>query len=430
VPGNDTTVGMPIYLPALDTINKLCVDATHGGTLKLPQSPGFALTVLPGSATFPGGSHQGCISVTPVHGDKVPMAPGFGQQPRFIVTIQPVGTMFNPPAAITLPNVDGLKPKAVTEMYSYDHDLGMFVAIGTGTVSDDGSAIASNPGVGVLKAGWHCGGNPNSTGSAGTCPQCQACQGSQCGPDLSATTCDDHLFCTTNDICVFGTCQGTPIADTDGGSQSATFGKDGAGISLGPFELSVNIFTILGIAKVPEFEIKYELKNINSCCEKQQGATVINTEKTWGIKVSVESSPVPIPGISVVCCTLPLIGGVDIVKFGFFLVGGGSLEGQIKSTANQCDGSTDRAGIVTDTFTGSIEALAQALGPDFFKADVKGTTGVSGVGTVSNGALSLTANWTGLEVSGEVDLVSLFKISVDYVLVNPRSLGTVSIAIP
>ena len=121
--------------------------------------------MLPGSATFPGGSRQGCVTVTPVNGDKVPMSPGFGQQPRFIVTIQPVGTKFDPPAPMTLPNVDGLKPNAVTEMYSYDHDLGMFVAIGTGTVSTDGSVIVSNPGVGVLKAGWHCGGDPNTTGS-------------------------------------------------------------------------------------------------------------------------------------------------------------------------------------------------------------------------------------------------------------------------
>ena len=78
------------------------------------------------------GSKTGCVSVTVVHGDKVPMVPGFGQQPRFIVTIQPAGAHFNPPAAITLPNVDGLKPREVTEMYSFDHDIGSFVAIGTG----------------------------------------------------------------------------------------------------------------------------------------------------------------------------------------------------------------------------------------------------------------------------------------------------------
>jgi hypothetical protein len=113
------------------------------------------------------------------------MSPGFGQQPRFVVTIQPVGTLFNPPAQLTLPNVDGLAPRAMTEMYSYDHDLAAFVSIGTGTVSEDGAVIVSDPGVGVIKAGWHCGGNPNPTGSAGTCPTCQRCQGTQCVPDTA-----------------------------------------------------------------------------------------------------------------------------------------------------------------------------------------------------------------------------------------------------
>ena len=45
-------------------------------------------------------------------------------------------------------------------MYSFDHDLGIFVSIGTGTVSEDGMLVKSDPGVGVVKAGWHCGGNP------------------------------------------------------------------------------------------------------------------------------------------------------------------------------------------------------------------------------------------------------------------------------
>jgi len=166
ISGQNNTVGSPIYLPQLNPANKVCVTDSTGGTLTIPDAPGFSLTIAPGSATFPGGSRTGCVTVTPVNMDKVPMVPGFGQQPRFVITVQPVGTMFNPPAALTFPNVDGLAPRAVTEMYSYDHDLASFVAIGSATVSDDGSVIRSDPGVGVLKAGWHCGGDPNTTGSA------------------------------------------------------------------------------------------------------------------------------------------------------------------------------------------------------------------------------------------------------------------------
>jgi hypothetical protein len=205
VAGNDNTVGMPIYLPALDTVNKVCVDETHGGILTLPQYPGFALNIAAGSATFPGGSRSGCVSATPVNGDKVPMAPGFGQQPRFIVTIQPVGTIFSPPAAMTLPNVDGLAPKAVTEMYSYDHDLAMFVAIGTGTVSNDGSVIQSDPGVGVVKAGWHCGGDPNTAGTVADCAACNICNGTTCVADPS----QNSNACTVsgvNGVCCNGNC--------------------------------------------------------------------------------------------------------------------------------------------------------------------------------------------------------------------------------
>jgi hypothetical protein len=53
--------------------------------------------------TFPGGTKEGCVSVTVVNGDKIPMVPGFGQQPRFIVTIQPAGAVFNPPAPMARP---------------------------------------------------------------------------------------------------------------------------------------------------------------------------------------------------------------------------------------------------------------------------------------------------------------------------------------
>ena len=164
IPGRDNTTGRPIYLLPLDVPNGLQVSETVGGTITLLEIPGFSLIVEPGSATFPGGGQSGVVSVTAVHADKVP---NFGQQPRLVVTIQPPGVIFDPPAQVTYPNLDGLAPGEITEFYSFDHDMGTFVAIGTGSVSEDGTVIQSDPGVGILKGGWQCAGNPQPTG------QCQ-----------------------------------------------------------------------------------------------------------------------------------------------------------------------------------------------------------------------------------------------------------------
>jgi len=210
ISGRDNTINMPIYLLPIDLAHGLQVDETHGGTLTLPAVLGFSLDVAAGSVTFPGGSKSGVVSVTAVHSDRVPMVPNFGQQPRFIVTIQPAGARFDPPARLTLPNVEGLAPGQVTEFYSFDHDLGHFVSIGPATVTNDGMLIVSNPGVGIVKAGWHCGGNSATSGTPHSCPTCQKCVNDCCVPDDSQT-CDDKDKCTVNDKCQGGVCKGDPV---------------------------------------------------------------------------------------------------------------------------------------------------------------------------------------------------------------------------
>jgi hypothetical protein len=206
VPGRAMILGVPIHLPELDPAGQLCVTAARGGTLRLPAAPGFSLTVAPGSATFPGGSHSGCISAAPVDVDKLPMTDGPGHPPRFLVTIQPLGTTFNPPAALTLPNVGGLEPRQIAEMYSYDHELAAFTAIGTGTVNAGGSVIASDPGAGVRKAGWHGGGDPAVRGTAPACEECNIFGETACVADPRV----NHALCQFPDgsrgVCGNGVC--------------------------------------------------------------------------------------------------------------------------------------------------------------------------------------------------------------------------------
>jgi Glucodextranase, domain B/Carboxypeptidase regulatory-like domain len=204
VPGRNNSLRMPVYLLPLDLASGITVDETHGGTIKLSPLPGFALTIQPGSVTFPGGGRSGTVSVTVVHSDKVPMVPNFGQQPRLIVTIQPAGAQFNPPATLAMPNVEGLPAGRVAEFYSFDHDLGHFVSIGPGTVSDDGTTITSNAGVGIVKAGWHCSGSPQSSGAPNACPECAPCIGASCTPkglcsfcSTVGSACDQNGGCKT-----------------------------------------------------------------------------------------------------------------------------------------------------------------------------------------------------------------------------------------
>lgn len=163
VAGIDNALPMPIHLLPL---NEDCPIA--GGEEKvdvtLEEMPGFKLEILPNSVHFGDGRKTGKVSVTQVRSDKIPMAPGEGMQPAFIITIQPHDVHFDPPAPVTYPNTENLAPGQVTEFYSFDHDLGSFVSIGTGTVSEDGTTVTSDPGFGVIKGGWHCGGASQEEG--------------------------------------------------------------------------------------------------------------------------------------------------------------------------------------------------------------------------------------------------------------------------
>ncbi|EML0343037.1 choice-of-anchor A family protein [Vibrio vulnificus] len=182
VAGVDNPLASPIYMVKLDTENAMLA-GSEDVVLTLDNYPGFKLEIAKDSVTFPDGSREGYVSVTSVNSATVPMAPPNGMQPQFIVTIQPAGTKFWPPAKLSLPNVDGHEPGSQVEMYSYDHDLEEFVSIGLGTVSEDASTLTSNPGVGVVKAGWHCGSQPGGSGTAHNCPLCQKCENDTCVED-------------------------------------------------------------------------------------------------------------------------------------------------------------------------------------------------------------------------------------------------------
>ena len=225
VSGVNNPLASPIYMVKLNTLN-----AVYAGLkdveVKLDEVPGFKLEIPKGSVTFPDGSKEGRISVTAVNANKIPMAPPNGMQPQFIVTIQPTGAKFDPPAPLTLPNVDGHTAGAQVEMFSYDHDLEEFVAIGLGTVSEDGTVIKTNAGIGVIKAGWHCGAQPGGDGCCSGPSECgDFCAEANPGCDAGCSIVPERVLPDQVDgDCSTATCGGSK--DNDGDAPDDTDQKD------------------------------------------------------------------------------------------------------------------------------------------------------------------------------------------------------------
>jgi len=160
IAGQTNVLGQPILIPALQTESSRLVGGNEDVTLRMPGVAGLELTVFANSVTCPDGSSQCQVSISQVHLDKVPMPPPSGtifMPPAW--TIQSAGTLFDPPAKISIPN-DGLPPGRVIDIFQFDHTLNEFINVGKGTVSNDGLVIVSDPGFGITRAGWGGGAQP------------------------------------------------------------------------------------------------------------------------------------------------------------------------------------------------------------------------------------------------------------------------------
>ena len=154
IAGQHNILDHPILLPKLALENSKIVGGPEDVTLTMAGVDGLALTVFANSATFPDGSRTGQLTISQVHLDKVPSAPPMGgvfMPPAW--SIQPPNVKFDPPARVAVPN-DGEPPGKVVDVFQFDHELNQFIKIGTGTVSEDGTTVVSDPGFGILASGW------------------------------------------------------------------------------------------------------------------------------------------------------------------------------------------------------------------------------------------------------------------------------------
>lgn len=166
-----------VYLPLVVEDSLSPVSNTQDTVVQFPQAvidefPEFAsvsMTVPAGSLYDNFGSRGGRVGIAPVPPDRLPGPLPPGLDFPLVITVQTAGsfgfepapTNFAEPAPICFPNLPDPRtgqprePGAKTALWSFDHDEGRFRIVGAMTVSQDGTLICSDPGVGIREPGWH-----------------------------------------------------------------------------------------------------------------------------------------------------------------------------------------------------------------------------------------------------------------------------------
>ena len=138
---------------------------------KNPALAGVSLTVPAGSLFDDNGNRGGKVGIAPVPPDRLPGPLPQGLDLPLVITVQTDGAQnFDRPVPICFPNVPNAggftpTPGMKAALVSFDHDTGEWQEVGSMTVSDDGRLICTDPGVGIIKPGWHGCPSPRGTPS-------------------------------------------------------------------------------------------------------------------------------------------------------------------------------------------------------------------------------------------------------------------------
>ena len=150
IPNAANSLPTPVLLPPLDPKNAVVFDNTQDVELTVEGIEGLKMIVKAGSMTNPDGSvpspaNPATLMLNQVRQDDVPMPMPDGAAPPFAWTLQPGGATFDPPVEIIYPNMSGLPAGSIAFFLSFNHDTMRFEIVATGSVSDDGMHIVTDP---------------------------------------------------------------------------------------------------------------------------------------------------------------------------------------------------------------------------------------------------------------------------------------------
>ena len=163
-----------IYLPLITAGTLQPVSLIQPTTISFPASvvaknpalAGVSLTVPANSLFSDDGTRGGKIGIAPVPPDRLPgPLPGPlppGAELPLVITVQSDGPLnFDQPVPACFPNLPNpttgksWPPGTKGALISFNHKKGVWENVGGMTVSADGKLFCTDPGVGILQAGWH-----------------------------------------------------------------------------------------------------------------------------------------------------------------------------------------------------------------------------------------------------------------------------------
>ncbi len=159
-----------IYLPLIPANTLQAVSTTTDTPVRFsptilaahPELTGVQILVPANSLFSDNGARGGRVGIAPVPPDRLPEPLPAGLSFPLVITVQTDGpSNFDTPAPIRFPNLpdritgEKLPPGAKSGLWSFNHDTGAWALAGSGTVSEDGRFIDTDPGVGIRQPGWH-----------------------------------------------------------------------------------------------------------------------------------------------------------------------------------------------------------------------------------------------------------------------------------
>lgn len=457
VAGRDNSLDRPIYMLKMDEEHAQVVGGAEDVTLELAGIPGSSLTVYAHSLRSDTGVPiTNKISWTQVNLERVPMAPPLGSQFTVAWAVQPANYRFSPPARVCVPNTQG-QPGQVYEMFGYDHDIGTFVSIGTGTVSPDGTQICSDPGFGLTKSGWGgavpppppptCAGscddkNPctsdscvdgvcvhTPTGNGSRCDDAsgcsvKVCQGGACvtqTQQANGEPCDDKKFCTDDDKCKDGACEGkaveyptTEVTQSYNISELINLLKNAAK----PVE-EVTSCKFGDVSVSGSFGLAFEKK----CCEEEKIREATGTKLKGSVGVDLPELECAVPGLG-----RSFLGGAVQIGLFVFVKGGGSISAS--GGKNPCNQKDEFC--VEGSVSLTVGGRAKAVLGDEKVLQIKAEASTGGAVSVSccNGMGEFKVAFQPLTLSGTVTLAGFIDKSVSWALPPFPVVGPVPFSCP